>query len=158
MRFQRRDAAGQFTDAILDAADRPSLATLEADYAAAQAAHNAGADRTRVTTRAFDAANSQLRETEQSNTLGAVTTRYAYDRHGNKILDVSAAGLAGLENAVSMRYDAGNHVTEVSSGPFKHRNAAGNEGTVSATESFSYDARGKSPGSGLEFTQASQSF
>ena len=41
-----------------------------------------------------------------------------------------------------MRYDAGNHVTEVSSGPFKHRDAAGNEVTVSATESFSYDARG----------------
>jgi YD repeat-containing protein len=142
VRFQRRGADGQFIDAITDAAERPSLAALEADYAAAQAAHSLGADRTRVTTRAFDAANSQLRETEQSNSLGAVTTRNAYDRHGNKILDVSAAGLAGLENAVSMRYGAANHVIEVSSGPFKHRNAAGAEVTASAVESFSYDARG----------------
>ncbi|OYY92187.1 MAG: hypothetical protein B7Y42_12770 [Polaromonas sp. 28-63-22] len=60
MRFQRRDAAGQFTDAITDAADRPSLATLESDYAAPQAAHSAGADRTRVTTRAFDAAKGKM--------------------------------------------------------------------------------------------------
>jgi uncharacterized protein RhaS with RHS repeats len=141
VRFQRRGADGQCIDAITDAAERPSLAALEADYAAAQVAHSAGADRTRVTTRAFDAANSQLRETEQSSALGAVTTRNAWDRHGNKIMD-AAAGLAGLENAVSMRYGAANHVIEVSSGPFKHRNAAGAEVSASAVESFTYDARG----------------
>ncbi len=70
VRFQRRDAQGNFVNAIADDAERPSLGSLEADYAAAVAADAAGQDSTRTTTRAFDAANSMLRETELSTAWG----------------------------------------------------------------------------------------
>lgn len=139
VRFQRRDAQGNFVDAIADSADRPSLATLEADYEAAVAA---GPDRVRVTTRAYDAAKQQLRETELSAAFGAVTSRWAHDRFGNKILEVSAEGIAGIENATRMSYDAGNRVLSVQTGPFAHADEAGNTVTTSALDSFTYDARG----------------
>ncbi|HWI10593.1 MAG TPA: LysM peptidoglycan-binding domain-containing protein, partial [Burkholderiaceae bacterium] len=143
VRFQRRDAQGSFEGAITDQAERPTLAQLEADYAAAIAAHAAGADTVRVTTRSFDAAHNLLGETEHSTAFGAVSTRRAYDRYNNQVLDVSAVGIAGLENRLATEYDAFNRVVRTETGAFAHLDEAGNAAPAGgAVNSFGYDARG----------------
>jgi len=143
VRFQRRDASGQFVNAITDYAERPTLAQLEADYAAAMAAHAGGADTARVTTRTYDAAKNLLSETELSTSFGAVTTRYGYDRFNNKILTITAQGIAGLGNTLRSDYDAFNRVVRTETGPFDHDDEAGNKVTTEgAVETFGYDGRG----------------
>jgi hypothetical protein len=89
VRFQRRDAAGGFIDRITSEPDAPGLATLIADYDAALAA---GPDRVRITTRSWDADGQQLSQTEHSAAHGQVTSRFAHDRFGNKLVDVQAQG------------------------------------------------------------------
>jgi YD repeat-containing protein len=139
VRFQRRDANGAFIDRITDESNAPSLATLIADYDAAVAA---GPDHVRVNTRTWDADGHQLSETEHSTVHGQVTHRMAHDRFGNKLVDVQAQGIAGLENAMRMRYDAANRVIATESGAFAHYDEAGNLVTSSATQTFTYDGRG----------------
>jgi YD repeat-containing protein len=139
VRFQRRDGNGAFIDRISDDANAPSLATLLADYDAAVAA---SPDQVRVTTRTWDADGHQLTETEHSAAHGAVTHRMAHDRFGNKLVDVSAEGIAGLQNAMRMRYDAANRVIGTESGAFAHYDQAGNVITSSATQTYTYDGRG----------------
>jgi YD repeat-containing protein len=139
VRFQRRDATGAFIETITDQASAPSLATLIADYDASLAG---GADHVRVTTRTWDADGHQLTETEHSTAHGAVTSRWAKDRFGNKLVEVSAQGIAGLENAMRMRYDAANRVVSAESGAFAHYDESGNLITSGATQTFTYDSRG----------------
>ena len=43
-----------------------------------------------------------------------------YSNFNNKILDVTAQGLAGLENAMRMDYDGANRVVRTESGAFGH--------------------------------------
>jgi len=142
VRFQRRDAQGNFVNAIADEANRPSAAQLIADYDAALAAHNSGADTLRATTRTFDAAKNMLSETEHSRAHGAVTTRAEYDRFNNKTLEVSAVGIAGLENSVRTQYDGLNRVVRSETGAFVHLDEAGSAVTRGAMHNFGYDGRG----------------
>jgi YD repeat-containing protein len=139
VRFQRRDANGAFIDTITDEQTAPGLSTLIADY---NAALSAGSDHVRITTRTWDADGHQLSETEHSTAHGAVTSRWAHDRFGNKLVEVSAEGIAGLENAMRMRYDAANRVLGTDSGAFAHYDEAGTLITSGATQTFTYDARG----------------
>jgi YD repeat-containing protein len=141
VRFQRRDANGQFINAITSG-DRPGEAQLQADYEAAVAAHAAGADTARIKLRSYDAANNLLLETELTNAHGAVTTRVAWDRFKNRIVETVAEGIAGLENTVRSSYDGANRLVHTVTGPFEYTDAAGNIGTRSAEESYGYDASG----------------
>jgi YD repeat-containing protein len=140
VRFKRRDAAGQFIDAIQDNATKPSLATLQADYAAAMAVTDGSA--VRITRREYDAVHNKLSETHHSLAYGDVTDRYAYDRYNNRILMDMTVGITAEENITRTTYDNLNRMIGVSTGPFTYYSETGVATTGNAVDSFTYDARG----------------
>lgn len=141
VRFRRRDAAGAFLDKVQNDAQRPALAALEADYAAALAAYAAGQDTARTITREFDAAGNKLSETRVSR-FGNLSDRFAYDRFNNKVEETTAAGIIGEELITRSVYDGRNRLVSVEVGPFTYRQESGQTVTASSVERFAYDARG----------------
>jgi len=150
VRFRYQDPqTGQFLAGIVDPGARPPLAQLSANYAAAVAGHDPahGRDYIRVLECSYDAAGNKIAQTAVSDSYGAVTNEWRYDRFNNKTREVIGKGsvdAAGNPSEVrtSYAYDSFNRATQITAGPFQYFDSQGIGYFGSASAAVAYDRFG----------------
>jgi len=150
VRFRYQDPqTGQFLAGIVDRARGPRFAQLSANYAAAVAGHDPahGRDYIRVLECSYDAAGNKIAQTAVSDSYGAVTNEWRYDRFNNKTREVIGKGSVDAA-AIRARFAPATPTTastaprRFTAGPFQYFDSQGIGYFGSASAAVAYDRFG----------------